>query len=296
MSSLSSFWHWWIIILTLGCIGLTWLLLKLNQVKIQPSKDPTTGHEYDGIQEYNNPLPSWWYWMFILTIVFSLAYLALYPGLGNFKGYLNWTSTGQWQAEQDHAAAEYAPIFERYGAMGFDELKANPEALKTGQRLFANNCAICHGSAATGSVGFPNLTDNDWLYGDSPEAIETSILNGRQGSMIPWGASIGEQGVKEVAAYVTTLSGRNADPLLVEKGKQTFDMMCSACHGPEGKGNQMIGAPDLTNGIWLYGGTLAKIEESIRDGRLGEMPAHADLLGKNKVHVLAAYVSSLTKP
>ena len=296
MDNLSTFWHWWIIVLTLGCIGLTWLLLKLNQVETQSSDDQTTGHEYDGIQEYNNPLPSWWYWMFIITIVFALAYLALYPGLGNFKGYLNWTSVGQWEDEQKLAAAEYAPIFERYGAMSFDELKADPEALKTGQRLFANNCSLCHGSAATGSLGFPNLTDDDWLYGNTPEAIETSILKGRKGAMMAWGAIIGEQGVKESAAYVLTLSGGNADAALAAKGKEIFATNCFACHGTDGKGNQMIGAPDLTNGVWLYGGTLAKIEETIRDGRNGEMPAHEELLGKNKVHVLAAYVSSLSEP
>ncbi|MBV1959311.1 MAG: cytochrome-c oxidase, cbb3-type subunit III [Pseudomonadales bacterium] len=295
MSSLSSFWHWWIIVLTLGCIALIWWLLQSNQTKVQSSDDTTTGHEYDGIQEYDNPLPSWWYWMFVLTIVFALAYLTLYPGLGNYKGLLNWTSVGQWQDEQDHAAIEYAPIFERYGAMSFDELATDPEALKTGQRLFANNCAICHGSAATGSVGFPNLTDDDWLYGDSPEAIETSILSGRQGAMMAWGAALGEQGVKETAAYVSTLSGGSADAALTEKGKQTFDTMCIACHGADGKGNQLIGAPNLTNGIWLYGGTPAKIEETIRNGRNGQMPAHEALLGKNKVHVLAAYVRSLSK-
>ncbi|MDF1644152.1 MAG: cytochrome-c oxidase, cbb3-type subunit III [Pseudomonadales bacterium] len=294
---MSSFWHWWIIILTLGCIAGTWLLLKLNQVSVKPADnidDPTTGHEYDGIQEYNNPLPSWWYWMFILTIVFALAYLILYPGLGNFKGYLNWTSAGQWQAEQDQATIEYAPIFERYGAMSFDELKADPEALKTGQRLFANNCSICHGSAATGSVGFPNLRDNDWLYGGTPEAIETSILKGRQGQMMAWGAVIGEDGVKQTAAYVASLSGMKADAELAEKGKTTFATMCIACHGPDGKGNQLLGAPNLTDKIWLYGGSPNKIEETIRSGRFGQMPAHEELLGKEKIHVLAAYISSLS--
>lgn len=297
MSSLSSFWHWWIIILTLGCIAGTWLILQLNQVSVKPSDnidDPTTGHEYDGIQEYNNPLPSWWYWMFIITIVFALAYLALYPGLGNFKGYLNWTSAGQWQDEQDQAAIEYAPIFERYGAMSFDELKADPEALKTGQRLFANNCSICHGSAAAGSVGFPNLRDNDWLYGSSPEAIETSILKGRQGQMMAWGAIIGEEGVKQTAAYVASLSGMKADAALAEKGKTTFATMCVACHGADGKGNQLVGAPNLTDQIWLYGGSSNKVEESIRSGRFGQMPAHEELLSKEKIHVLAAYISSLS--
>ncbi len=299
MNNLSEFWHWWIIILTSACIGGCWLILKLNQVSVKPGDnddDPTTGHEYDGIQEYNNPLPSWWYWMFIITIVFAIAYLALYPGLGNFKGYLNWTSAGQWQDEQDQAKIKYAPIFERYGKMSFDELKADSEALKTGQRLFANNCSLCHGSAATGSVGFPNLTDDDWLYGGTPEAIETSILKGRQGSaMMAWGPIIGEQAVTDVAAYVVTLSGGKADSASAEKGKQTFNSNCFACHGADGKGNQMLGAPNLTDGISLYGGSQAKIEETVRNGRNGQMPAHEELLGKEKVHVLAAYVSSLSE-
>lgn len=293
---MSSFWSIWIIVITLGSIFGCWWLLHVTRKGTTTNGEgetPTTGHSYDGIEEYDNPLPQWWYIMFIVTILFSLVYLALYPGLGSFKGLLGWSQESAWEQEQQLAEEKYAPIFAAYSQASIEELQNNRKALLSGQRIFANNCAVCHGSAATGSYGFPNLTDNDWLYGESPENIKTTILAGRNGSMPGWGAVLGEDGVTEVAEYVMGLSGRDIDQKLASSGKAKYDTTCAVCHGPEGKGNIALGAPNLADTIWLYGGSPELIKHSIRNGRSGNMPAHKDLLGEDKVHLVTAYVYSL---
>ncbi|HSQ04091.1 MAG TPA: cytochrome-c oxidase, cbb3-type subunit III, partial [Burkholderiales bacterium] len=207
----------------------------------------TTGHTWDeDLTEWNNPLPRWWMWLFYLTIVFSLGYLVLYPGLGTYQGYFGWSSKGQYDGEQARAAAESAPVYAKFLKQDITVVAADPEARQIGQRLFLNYCSQCHGSDAGGSRGFPDLHDKDWLYGGDPDAIRTSITEGRNGSMPPQGANVGgDEDVKDVAHYVLKLSGRTHDGLRAFRGKAKFDTICAACHGPDGKGNRQIGAPNL---------------------------------------------------
>jgi cytochrome c oxidase cbb3-type subunit 3 len=292
---MSDFWSNWIIILTvISIVGLVWILLANRKVS-DPSENATTGHVYDGIEEYDNPMPAWWFWMFLLSIIFGVAYLIAYPGMGNFKGVLNWTSIGQWEKQVSRAEERYGPVFAQYASTPLAELAQDPAAMKMGQRLFSNNCAQCHGSDARGTYGFPNLTDNDWLYGGEPETIKTSIANGRVAAMPGWGAALGAEGVDNVANYVLSLGGKEHDKDKATTGQPQYMALCVACHGPEGKGNTMLGAPNLSDDIWLYGGALDKIKHSIQAGRSGNMPAHAELLSGDKIHILAAYVYSLSQ-
>ena len=267
------------------------LILQLNKTVGKSGK--TTGHSYDGIEEYDNPLPSWWYWKFLITIVFAIGYLIYYPGFGNWKGIGEWSSVGQYEENVEIAEAKYGPVFAQYRDMPLDELAANSDANKMGRRLFANNCAVCHGAAGMGSYGFPNLTDKEWIWGSSDDAISTTILNGRQAGMPAWGAILGDKGVAEVSEYVLQLAGRDVDEKLATPGQTHFQNYCVACHGPEGKGNPMLGAPNLTNEIWLYGNSRDRIRHIVVNGRNGVMPAFEDKLGPDRVHILAGYVRSL---
>lgn len=231
------------------------------------------------------------------TVVFSLFYLVLYPGLGNFKGVLNWTSTNQWEEEIEHADNTYAPVFAKYAALPSEDLlkKENRGGLLMGQRMFANNCSVCHGTAATGAYGFPNLTDSDWLYGGSAQTIKETITNGRIGSMPAWGSVLGEAGVRDMASYVLSLSNTaDLDSEAIARAKPKFQALCIACHGSDGTGTQALGAPNLTDNVWLYGGSYEKIAHTIRTGRAGSMPAHKDLLSENKINLIAGYVYSLS--
>ena len=292
---MSSFWSLWIIVLTVfSIIAIPWLLFA-NRKSKGASPDATTGHIYDGIEEYDNPLPAWWFYMFFITIIFGVGYLIAYPGLGNFKGLLNWTQVKQLEADVAKAERKYGAIFAEYRAMPVEEVAADPKALKMGQRMFANNCAQCHGSDARGSYGFPNLADAEWLYGSNPEQIKMSISNGRAGVMPGWEAALGDDGVVNVSNYVVSLSGREADAEAAAAGKAQFQTFCSSCHGADGKGSIVFGAPDLTNNIWLYGGSLGLIQRTIRSGRNGVMPAHKEMLTEDKIHLLTAYVYSLTQ-
>ena len=294
----SGFWNIWIIVLTLGNIfACWWLIWWAGKRRTGDVADgDLMGHSWDGLEEYNNPLPRWWLWMFYLTLIFSLVYLVLYPGLGTFKGILNWTQESQHAAEVQKANEKYGPIFAQYAAKPIEELANDPEALKIGHRLYSNYCAICHGSDAGGGPGFPSLKDKAWLWGGSPEQIKASILDGRTGVMPAWEGPLGgEQGVKEVAAYVLSLSGRDVDAALASAGKAKFDAMCASCHGADGKGNPALGAPDLTDKVWIYGGSEGAVRKSIAKGRTGKMPAHRGFLGEEKSHLLAAYIYSLSK-
>ncbi len=290
------FWNIYIIFATLGGI---WGLFALVQwqAKVQRPGDETetTGHVWDeDLTELNNPLPAWWRNMFYITLAFGIVYLILYPGLGSNDMVLRWTQVKQYEEEMAEAERRYGPIFEAFLDQDIERVAGNPEALKIGERLYASYCTACHGSDARGVPGFPNLTDGDWLYGGTPQAIETSILKGRNGVMPPWEQPLGgAQGVSDVAQYVLSLSGRKVDAEAAARGQSKFQQLCVACHGAEGKGNQEIGAPNLTNGIWLYGGSPKTIEASIANGRKGEMPPHADFLGEAKSHLLAAYVFGL---
>ena len=281
------------------------------------------GHEYDGIREINNPLPKWWTYLFVSTFVFAAVYLTLYPGLGNFKGVLGWQSSDQrvrsleeskasiaaaqenrtlvqYAKELDDADTYFGEAFKRlaYKDGGSDlrpipEIAADSDALKVGQRLFLQNCSQCHGSDARGQKGFPNLTDNAWLYGGEPDAIVTTIRHGRIGQMPAWKDALGEQGVQEVVSYALSLSGRSVNAREAEAGKARF-VVCAACHGTDGKGNPAVGAPDLTDQDWLFGDSRAAVTETVSNGRSGVMPAWIDILGEDKVQLVAAYVWSLS--
>ncbi|WLQ15316.1 cytochrome-c oxidase, cbb3-type subunit III [Hahella aquimaris] len=295
---MTSFWTGWISFIVLGSIfGCAWLLwVTRKSQKFDTETEQTMGHSFDGIEEYDNPLPRWWLVLFMGTIVFGLGYLVFYPGLGSYKGVFGWTSANQWEAEVKKAEETYAPIFAKLAATPIEELAKDENAMKIGQRLFANNCAVCHGSTAHGATGFPNLTDNDWLYGGSPEKIKETITSGRNGSaMRAWKDEIGEEGVKQVANYVRLLSGQEGvDEAMAAKGADIFAANCVVCHGQDGKGSHDMGAPNLTDGIWLYGGTQNIVEATIRNGRGGIMPSFKDQLGEERIHLLAAYIYSLS--
>lgn len=295
----SDFWSYYVAILTLASIvGCAVLLKMMTTRKLVPGeKVDTTGHVWDeDLSEWNNPLPNWWRWMFYLTIVFAFAYLLLYPGLGTFKGNFGWSSTGQYDDEVKAAEQKYGPIFNKFLQQDLKAVAADPEAREMGQRLFLTYCSQCHGSDASGARGFPNLRDDDWLYGGEPDAIKASVTAGRNGIMPPQDQVLGEQGVKDMVHYVVSLSGRTHDAKAAAAAKEKFTTICAACHGLDGKGNPAIGAPNLTDKVWLYGGSEATIAETIAKGRTGVMPAWKDFLGEAKVHLLSAYVYGLSKP
>ena len=295
---MSTFWSLWIVGLTFINLALVlWVLLANRKVAVRDDiapEDKTTGHVYDGIEEFDNPLPRWWFKLFIATFIFAGVYLVIYPGLGSFEGLRGWTSTGELRGHQQQADALYAEQFGKYNNTPIPELAHNPEAMKMGLRLFSNNCAVCHGADGGGNFGFPNLTDNDWLYGGSPETIQETITNGRKGAMPPWAAVLGEEGISDTTEYVLSLSNREHDTAKAAQGEKMFAQNCIACHGTDGKGNQMLGAPNLTDDIWLYGGEAHEIRQTLRDGRAGVMPAQHELLKESRIHLLAAYVYSLS--
>jgi cytochrome c oxidase cbb3-type subunit 3 len=292
------FWSWFVGIVSIVSILSCWWLIRWTsqQNPGDVKEGEVSHHTWDNgeLSEYNNPLPRWWLWMFYISIIFGLVYLILYPGLGNYQGVLGWTQERQYATEIHEADERYGPIFAQFAGTELSELAKNPEALKVGQRLFATYCSQCHGSDARGAPGYPNLTDNDWLYGDEPQTIKETILNGRNGMMPALGAAIGDaQAVDDLATYVLSLSVARlvtANPAAQSK----FQTVCGACHTPTGQGNPALGAPNLTDNIWLYGGSRGAIKKAIVEGRQGHMPAHKDFLGEDKVHVLAAYVYSLS--
>ena len=316
----SGFWSWYVIVLTIGSIGYcAWLLWVTSRAKVKSTAPMATapgpggkqvelmGHTWDGdLAEYNNPLPRWWMWLFWITIVFALGYLVAYPGLGSIRGALGWTSAGAWAKETADTERRLIPMYDKYATLDLPAIAADAQGRAMGERIFLNNCAPCHGSDARGSRGFPNLADNDWLYGGAPEQIVASITNGRMGVMPALGPSMGEDNVKNVVAYVRSLSGLAHDNLKAQLGKPVFEQNCAACHGMDGKGNQQVGAPNLTDQIWLYGSSEATMAEGINKGRhLGIAPEHTPMpsfkgtlgagpLGPARINLVAAYVWSLS--
>jgi len=293
----SSGWSLFITSVTLlGLAGCLWLLFVASK-RTAMAADNSTGHVFDeDLVEMNNPLPRWWMVLFILTIVFGLAYLWLYPGLGSSAGQLGWTSRAEYEAEQARAHASMAPVYARFAAMPAAALAREHQAMAIGERLFINNCAACHGSDARGSKGFPNLTDRDWLYGGTPEKIEETITHGRQGAMPPMAAAVGNaEDVRNVAHYVLSLSGSPHNSIAAQLGRSKF-AACAACHGADGKGNQALGAPNLTDKVWLHGWGEEAIVAMIDNGKTNVMPAQGARLSAEQIHVLAGYVWSLSQP
>jgi len=294
----SDYWTWFISIPVVGgMIALVFLIRWMNKAPKDGSSldGKPLGHVWDeDLVELNNPMPKWWMNLFYITIVFSFGYLLLYPGLGTWKGLLGWTQLSQYETENETSAEKYDPIYKAYLSKDIEALQLDPIAMKSARRLFGNYCAICHGSDAGGGLGFPNLTDHDSLYGGNAESISASIANGRKGVMPPWEALLGKEGNLNVSSYVISLSGREADDNAIRLGKQKFDQLCIGCHGVDGKGNQALGAPNLTDNVWLYGGSQRSIMQSIAKGRSGRMPMHKDFLSEAKIHLLTAYVYSLS--
>jgi cytochrome c oxidase cbb3-type subunit III len=298
---LASGWGWFITATTvIGLVACVVLLLVAARHRVMAADDNSTGHVWDGdLRELNNPLPSWWLWLFVGTVVFSGGYLAVYPGLGSFAGYFGWSSDKEWQDEQAQVRASMAPVYARFAGLGAAELARDAQAMGIGERLFLNNCAGCHGADARGSKGFPNLTDTDWLWGGSPQAIAQTITKGRQGSMPPMAAAVGSaDDVRNVAHYVLSLSGGPHDSVAAALGRPKFGA-CAACHGVDGKGNQTLGAPNLADGIWLHGWGEQAVVSMVTQGKVSLMPAFEGRLSTEQIQLLAAWVwsrSSSTTP
>lgn len=296
---MNEFWSWFIIIFTVANILACWWLIRWTAKprKNEAAASDTTGHVWDDdLTEYNNPMPRWWLWLFYLTIVFGFIYLALYPGLGAYEGYLGWSQYKEYEEEVAAVEERVAPLYEAYAATPVSELAGDADAIATGQRLYANNCSVCHGSDARGAPGYPNLADDVWNWGGSPEAIKMSILNGRNAVMPAWGEQLDDLDLRRVAAYVYELNGRDSRrPDLAEAGESLYRTRCSACHGADGSGNQAMGAPAFTNDAWIYGGSFETIVDVTRNGRQGRMPAHRELLSEDQAHVITAYLRSLSQ-
>jgi cytochrome c oxidase cbb3-type subunit III len=295
---MSSGWSLFVIILTiLNIAACFWLLRWTSKPRTANEKiggGADTGHVWDkDLREYNNPLPKWWLWLFYITIAFGVLYLALFPGLGNFAGMKGWTQSSQYEQERAAVEARAAALLAPLAALPVADLVNNEQAMSTAHNLFQQNCAQCHGSDGGGATGFPNLRNADWQWGADADSVVATIAGGRVAAMPPWGAVLGDQGVNEVIAYVQTLSGQQADPTLAAAGATQFQTVCSACHGMDGKGNPLLGAPNLTDDVWLYGSDTATLKKTIVDGRNGQMPAWNDKLGEQRVKLLAAYVTKL---
>lgn len=278
-------------LVALQVVGAGWLILWSSR---QGSEGATTGHTWDGdLVEGNNPLPRWWLGLFWLTIAFGLGYVIVYPSFGSFSGF-GWSQVGQYEDEVAAAEAAYGPLFATFAATPIEELSRDPAALRAGRNLFSNNCATCHGSDARGARGYPNLTDEEWMYGGEPTQILSTIKGGRTGVMPGFGAGIPDEQRELLADYVLHLAGRPLDEARVAQGQALFATNCSACHGVSGEGNQLLGAPRLANEIWLHGSGRSVVLDVITNGRISMMPGQETLLGADRVHVLAAYVYSLS--
>lgn len=285
-----------IALILLNVLGCAWLLFANRNVQIDPkAKGHSTGHDFDGIEELNNPLPAWWTWLFIGTILFSAGYFVLYPGFGSHAGVLGWSSAGQHADEVAEAKQRFGPLFERYAAIAIPELVREEQAVAMGSRIFANNCTACHGSDARGNRGYPDLTDAEWIHGGAPETVVATITNGRQGVMPPMAAIVGgDAGVADVAEHVLALAGRDHDAASAARGAVQFAAICAACHQADGRGNPMIGAPNLVDEVWLHGGRPEDIRRVVGQGVTNQMPAHEGILSPEQIHLVATYVLSLS--
>jgi cytochrome c oxidase cbb3-type subunit 3 len=286
-----------VVLTVVNILAALWLIWYTRKDRVSATDAKTTGHVWDtDLREWNNPLPRWWLWLFLASIGFSVVYLALYPGLGNYAGTLGWTQGSQHLAEVQRAAIVERQILGKFAGRAPEDLSRDDQALAVGRNLYANNCSTCHGADGRGAPGFPNLTDRDWLWGGDAATIRTSIADGRTGAMVGWRDALGDQGVENVLAYVLSLSGRSVAAGDLQNGQQRFAMLCASCHGAEGKGNPQLGAPNLTDNIWLAGGSVTAVRTIIEQGRIGIMPAHTARLGDARVNLLTAYVLGLGAP
>ncbi|HEY5641541.1 MAG TPA: cytochrome-c oxidase, cbb3-type subunit III [Woeseiaceae bacterium] len=294
-----AFWHWFVaagtILFVIWCVWLIAWSAKQGPKNI--SDQELVGHKWDGdLEEWNNPAPKWWLYLYFITIAWAVLYLIAFPGLGSYKGMLGWSQEAQYEQEMQEAAARYEPIYASLAAMEFSALVAQPDALKLGRSLYASYCTTCHGSDARGATGYPNLTDGDWLWGDSEQALVSTIMNGRIAAMPVLAPALGgEQGIRNMVSYVRSLSGLAEPDADAMSAQPMFLAICSGCHGADGTGNQAVGAPNLTDDTWLYGSSEDDVYTAITQGRNGMMPAHGELLGADRAKILAAYVYSLSQ-
>ncbi|HJH23865.1 MAG TPA: cytochrome-c oxidase, cbb3-type subunit III [Paenalcaligenes hominis] len=289
-------WSIWITAIALGGVVFC-LFVLISQLKGQPKKGEVisdTGHSWDGITEYDTPLPRWWVSMYLILSAIALAYMFLYPALGSFDGFLGTNQAKEVRLAQEEIEARVQPVFQKYAEMPITDIAKDDEARAIGQRLFLNNCAQCHGSDAQGSPSFPNLSDDSWLWGGEPEQILHTITNGRRGIMPAHNAMMTPAQASEIAQYVRSLSNLAHDQTRVVPGKKLYDQFCVACHGAEGKGNQMLGAPNLTDSAWLYGSSEDTIVYGILNGRDNQMPAQKDHLSQEQIRLLAGWVWGLS--
>jgi cytochrome c oxidase cbb3-type subunit 3 len=294
-----AFWHWFVAAGTIAfVIWCVWLISwSAKQGPQNVADDDVVGHKWDGdLEEWNKPAPKWWLYLYFITIAWAVGYMIAYPGLGSWDGTLGWSQQGQYDAEMQAAADRYEPIYEAFAAMDFEELSNNAEASQLGKSLYASYCTTCHGSDARGATGYPNLTDDDWLWGNSEAQLVATLTNGRTAAMPVLAPALGgDQGIDNMVKYIRSLSGlveADADAL---SAKPMFVALCSACHNADGTGNQIFGAPNLTDDIWLYGSSEDVVRATITEGRNGMMPSHGELLGEDRTKILAAYVYSLSK-
>jgi cytochrome c oxidase cbb3-type subunit 3 len=293
-----AFWHWFVVAGTiLFVIWCIWLIgWSAKQGPQGAADEDLVGHKWDGdLEEWNNPAPKWWLYLYFITVFWGIGFLIAFPGLGNFEGMLGWSQTEQYEAEQQAAAERFEPIYARFAEMDFEVLAADPDAQKLGASLYASYCTTCHGSDARGAKGYPNLADGEWIWGNSEEQLVTSIGKGRIAVMPQLGPAMGgEDGIRNMARYVRSLSGLVEADAAAAAMQPMFVALCSACHMADGTGNEMLGAQNLTDDIWLYGGSEEDVIETLTNGRNGVMPPHGDLLGDNRTKILAAYILSLS--
>jgi cytochrome c oxidase cbb3-type subunit 3 len=294
-----AFWHWFVAAGTIAfVVWCVWLVRWAGKQSPQNLADEDlVGHVWDGdLEEWNNPAPRWWLYLYFLTIIWAVGYMIVYPGLGSFDGTLGWSQQGQYEEEMQAAADRYEPIYEQYAAMSYAELQNEPDALQLGASLYASYCTTCHGSGAQGATGYPNLTDNDWLWGGTGETIATTIRQGRMGIMPILAPALGgDAGIDNMVTYVRSLSGIAEADADAMSAQPMFMALCSACHTAEGTGNPLFGAPNLTDDIWLHGSSADVVRTTITQGRNSVMPPHGELLGDNRSKILAAYVASLSQ-
>ncbi|MEO1202695.1 MAG: cytochrome-c oxidase, cbb3-type subunit III [Pseudomonadota bacterium] len=295
---MAAFWQWFVaggtIVFVVWCAWIIWWATKQGPQNV--ADDEVVGHKWDGdLEEWNNPAPKWWLYLYFITLGWAVLYMILYPGVGAFEGTMGWSSAGQYEQEMADARDRYEPIYERYAAMPFEERMSDPDALRLGSSLYASYCTTCHGSDARGATGYPNLTDASWIWGSGEEQIYATLMNGRNAIMPQLGPALGgDAGIDNMTTYVRSLSGAVEADDAAAAMQPMFVALCGACHMPDGSGNPVLGAPNLTDGIWLYGGSEEDVRYTIANGRNGIMPAHGELLGENRARILAAYVRSLS--